>query len=410
MNHTEMKQFIKANIQDLDGSWERLNKAIELRVQEIEAAKKRGESSIPIVDFQDVVHHSANIDREKIKQAGTLIIKNVFPKAMAEGWNEELVDYLERNDYLGQKVNAQDHYFGNLKNSRPQVYGIYWSRPQIQARQHQNMAHVQNFLNGLWNDNGQFEKGKFLTYADRIRMREPQDTTFGLSTHLDSGSVERWMEPNYRKTYEKILTGNWENYDPFELSARLGVQFVPSPAVCKVFRSFQGWTALTAQGAGDGTLQVIPFVKEAISYLMLRPFLADVPSDDWCGSLQNRAFNVNEKWHAPLLKGLCSLPKLQPGDTAWWHPDVIHAVENKHEGKHYSNVMFIAATPYCKKNKDFIDMQKATFLEGRSSPDFSAEDREVHYQNRATTADLTELGKKAMGLMDWKQLAAPVLR
>jgi Protein of unknown function (DUF1479) len=401
MNTITTKQSIKAKIKDLAGSWSRLNTAIEARIEEIEAAKKAGESPIPIIDFQDVSGHSASIDREKIKKAGCVIIRNVFPQAMAEGWNAELIDYLQRNDYLGQKINAEDNYFGSLKNSRPQVYGIYWSRPQIEARQHANMAKVQDFLNGLWKDKGNFEQGKFLSYADRIRMREPQDTSFGLSTHLDSGSVERWVEPNYRKTYKKILTGNWEKYDAFDLSARLDVQFVPSPAVCKVFRSFQGWTALTAQGAGDGTLQVIPFVKEAISYLMLRPFLDDVPADDWCGSQQNKAFNINEKWHAPLLKGLCSLPKLQPGDTAFWHPDLIHAVEQRHDGKQYSNVMFIAATPYCKKNKDFIEMQKDTFLEGRSCPDFAAEDREINYEHRATTNDLTDIGKKAMGLVEW---------
>jgi hypothetical protein len=392
-----VKKSIKNEIDDLEGTWERLNAAIEERVKELTAEKKAGISPIPIIEFEDVLNNPETINTERIKKKGCLIIKNVFPQVMAEGWNTEVKDYLERNDYLGQKINVEDNYFGSLKDSKPQVYGIYWSKPQIEARQHENMFKVQRFLNGLWNDNGRFSKDKILSYADRIRMREPQDTSFGLSPHLDSGSVERWLEPNYRKTYEPIFKGNWQDYDPFDLSSRLEIEFIPSPAVCRVFRAFQGWTALTAQGQGDGTLQVIPFIKEATSYLMLRPLLEDVPYDDWCGSLAKKAFNVNKEWHAPLIQGLCSIPKLQPGDTVFWHPDLIHSVEQKHEGDQYSNVMFIGATPYCEKNKKYIELQKEHFLEGRSAPDWAAEDREVNYENRASIDDLTDLGKKAMG-------------
>jgi hypothetical protein len=392
-----VKKSIKNEIDDLEGTWERLNAAIEERVKELTAEKKAGISPIPIIEFEDVLNNPEAINTERIKKKGCLIIKNVFPQVMAEGWNTEVKDYLERNDYLGQKINVEDNYFGSLKDSKPQVYGIYWSKPQIEARQHENMFKVQRFLNGLWNDNGRFSKDKILSYADRIRMREPQDTSFGLSPHLDSGSVERWLEPNYHKTYEPIFKGNWQDYDPFDLSSRLDIEFIPSPAVCRVFRAFQGWTALTAQGEGDGTLQVIPFIKEATSYLMLRPLLEDVPYDDWCGSLAKKAFNVNKEWHAPLIQGLCSIPKLQPGDTVFWHPDLIHSVEQKHEGDQYSNVMFIGATPYCEKNKKYIELQKEHFLEGRSAPDWAAEDREVNYENRASIDDLTDLGKKAMG-------------
>ena len=400
VNNENKKELIRNEINDLKGSWSRINVAIKERIEEIETEKKAGISSIPIIKFEDILKDPELINKKRIKNKGCLIIKNVFTQEMAEGWNTEVKDYLERNDYLQQKTEVEDNYFGGLKNSKPQVYGIYWSKPQIEARQHENMLKVQNFLNGLWNDNGQFSKGQVLSYADRIRMREPKDISFGLSPHLDSGSVERWLEPNYRKTYSPIFKGNWEDYDPFDLSSRLEVEFIPSPAVCRVFRSFQGWTALTAQGKGDGTLQVVPFLKEATSYLMLRPFLEDVPNEDWCGSVAKKAFNVNNEWHAPLIKGLCSIPKLQPGDTVWWHPDLIHSVEQKHEGDEYSNVMFIGAVPLCDKNKKYIKLQKSHFLEGRSAPDWAAEDREVNYENRATTDDLTEPGRKAMGFTD----------
>ena len=42
--------------------------------------------------------------------------------------------------------------------------------------------------------------------------------------------------------------------------------------------------------------------------------------------------------------------------------------------------------------------QAVNFLEGKSPPDFVAEDYEVHYTGLATTNDLTSLGKKQMAL------------
>jgi hypothetical protein len=39
-----------------------------------------------------------------------------------------------------------------------------------------------------------------------------------------------------------------------------------------VFRTFQGWLALSATSPSHGTLQVFPDVKLSNAYLMLRPF------------------------------------------------------------------------------------------------------------------------------------------
>ena len=102
-----------------------------------------------------------------------------------------------------------------------------------------------------------------------------------------------------------------------------------------------------------------------------------------------------------MLEGLISIPKMYPGDTIWWHPDVVHAVEEKHMGKTFSNVIYVGATPYCKKNIDYIKKQSKKFIEGKSPPDFAAEDYEVNYKDRVTINDLSELAKKQLGLVDW---------
>ena len=89
---------------------------------------------------------------------------------------------------------------------------------------------------------------------------------------------------------------------------------------------------------------------------------------------------------------------MQPGDTVFWHPDVVHAVENEHNGSGYSNVMYIGATVGCAKNSAYLDKQAAAFLSGKTPPDFAADNFEVDFRGRATEADLTPLGRSQMGL------------
>ena len=107
--------------------------------------------------------------------------------------------------------------------------------------------------------------------------------------------------------------------------------------MCSVFRTYQGWTALTPQGPGDGTLQLMPIAR-AIVYLLLRPLQDDVPEDELCGAQPGRALSSLSDWHPALLPALTPIPLVEPGDTVWWHPDIVHAVEDRHGGQGYSNV------------------------------------------------------------------------
>ena len=63
--------------------------------------------------------------------------------------------------------------------------------------------------------------------------------------------------------------------------------------------------------------------------------------------------------------------------------------------------MYIGASPLCKKNSDYLETQRQRFLAGKSAPDFADENYEVSYRGRATIDDLTDHGKKQMGLMTW---------
>ena len=209
--------------------------------------------------------------------------------------------------------------------------------------------------------------------------------------------MERWLDENFRKVYRHVFTGNWHRYDPFDAAWRPDVREIPSPAVCSMFRTFQGWTALTPQGQGDGTLQLIP-IANAMAYLLLRALQDDVPADDLCGAKPGRALSIKPEWHGFLLDALSSIPMMLPGDAVFWHSDVVHAVENEHRGKCYSNVMYIGSTPGCAKNTAYLKRQLPAFLKGETPPDFAPDNFEVDFRGRGTEADLTPLGRSQLGL------------
>lgn len=397
------KRQLRASLSDLKRVFGKIES--EMR-REVDEAAALGWASIPVIDFGDIGAGTVRTsDIAAIKRRGAVIVEKTFARSQAEQWNAQLGEYIERNGYYEQKVNPNlDRYFSNLQSARPQIFGIYWSRPQVEARQSQAMAETRRFLNRLWHFRSDgamhFDPDRECSYADRIRRREPGDRSFGLSPHMDGGSVERWIDPGFRQVFRHVFAGNLDAFDPFDGSFRTSVEEIPSPAVCSVFRTYQGWTALTDQGPGDGTLMVLPIVR-AIAFLLLRALLDDVPEDSLCGAAPGRALSITPEWHELLMPALVSTPRVRPGDTVWWHPDLIHAVEDQHRGEGYSNVMYIGAAPYCAKNAAFLERQKQAFIRGESCPDFAPENYEVGYEGRATPDDLTELGKRQMGFSRW---------
>jgi hypothetical protein len=380
-----------------------LSAAIEADVAAIAERAAAGVPIIPEVAYADIV-----VERvppalpEQIRERGCAIVRGVFSAAQTETWNAEIGEYLTRNDYAAKSAAKAglDRYFSTLGSGRPQIFGIYWSKPQVQARQSDSLAIARAWLNGLWRwqsaGTPHFIPDRQCSYADRIRRREPADATLGLSPHMDGGSVERWVDPAFRAVYRHVFSGDWQRFDPFDGAHRTAVREIPSPAVCRMFRTYQGWTALTEQGPGDGTLRLLPIAR-SIAYMLLRPLLDDVAPDSLCGAQPGRALGLVDAWHAPLLPGFVSIPTVHPGDTVWWHPDLLHAVEDVNAGSGESNVMYISAAPDCAKNRAFLELQKPAFLAGNSSPDFAAENYEVDFIGRATLDDLTALGRAQMG-------------
>jgi hypothetical protein len=398
----ETKSYLRSK-QDVKAAFSAIKDQTMRDVDVIRQNAAKGRSNLPEIDFKAIQSDSvpqSSIDA--IRRTGTAIIRGVFPRQQAEDWNAELGDYISDNDYLtkAREKAGIDKYFSALKAGAPQIYGLYWSKPQMMARQAETMAQTKRFLNGLWDIAGpagdEFDPNQDFTYADRTRRREPGDTTLGLSPHMDSGSYERWIDPAYQRIYGPIYEGDWQQFDPWKATFRTQTREYSSPAVCSMFRTFQGWTCLTTQGPDDGTLSVIPSAR-GIGYFLLRALQEDVADDDLCGATPGRALSADPKWHGDILPGLVSIPTVEPGDTVWWHPDVIHSVADEHAGKDYANVIYIAASPKCAKNEAYARKQSIKFLAGESAPDFAAEDYEVDFKGRASVDDLTDLGRLQMG-------------
>ncbi|MBW9309264.1 DUF1479 family protein [Escherichia coli] len=111
-----------------------------------------------------------------------------------------MLDYLDRNRFDEVYKGPGDNFFGTLSASRPEIYPIYWSQAQMQARQSEEMANAQSFLNRLWtfeSDGKQwFNPDVSVIYPDRIRRRPPGTTSKVLERiptpgHWNAGCFQR---------------------------------------------------------------------------------------------------------------------------------------------------------------------------------------------------------------------------
>jgi hypothetical protein len=399
----DTKKALRAKLPNYAAVFGEVEAEMRRRVDKIVAERNAGNAVIPIVQYSEIAAGTVSAGvAASIKERGACVIRRTFDPAQAEAWDREIERYVEENGLDAKLANAaEDKYFGTLASAKPQIYGIYWSRPQVAARQSESLTKVRVFLNQLWQAESEgkrhFDASETPAYADRIRRRPAGSASLGLSPHVDGGSVERWLDGNFRNVYRHVFSGDWKKYNAFDAAWRPDVQEVSSPAVCSMFRTFQGWTALTRQGQGDGTLQLIP-IADAMVYVLLRALQDDVPEDDLCGAQPGRALSINPQYHSLLIQAVSSIPLMEPGDTVFWHSDLIHAVENEHRGKGYSNVMYIASTPGCAKNSEYLQRQAPAFLSGKTPPDFAPDNFEVDFKGRAKESDLTPLGRTQLGL------------
>lgn len=397
-----VKAMLREQIGDVAGLFAHIESAIEPRVIEIEQARERGDDVWPIVLFSDI--EAGTVPQETIDlihHRGCAIVRGQVPVEQATAWDQSLVDYVDSNDFMSVYRGPGDDFFGTLDASKPEIYPIYWSTAQMEARQHENTARVQSFLNRMWKSESRgttwFDPDQDSMYPDRIRRRPPGTTSHGLGAHTDSGSVERWLTPAYQQVFESIFSGDYESYDPWDAAFRTEVDEYPSSTMCSVFRSFQGWLAMSEMRSDQGVLWVVP-IPDAMAYILVRALLDDVPEDELAGAENGKALAISEEWHPLLMRARTGIPTVHPGDSVWWHSDLIHGVASVENQEGWGNVIYIPAAPMCAKNARYAKDVAERFRRGESPADFPKEDYEVDWDNRFREDQLNQIGARGLGI------------
>lgn len=241
--------------------------------------------------------------------------------------------------------------------NNPQVLELYWSTTQLRARSHPNLLKTQtSLMTKLWhvsNPQAAISLSLPLSYADRLRIRQPGDAQFALGPHQDGGSVERWEPEGYGRgsgVYNSVFSGDWETYDPYDASGRVGAvtNLYDGLGACSMFRMFQGWLAISRSGPEQGTLLVNPLLRESTAYALLRPFfrpiqkLQDVAGKEEFLDESNWTFTAGKEVtsdiqgatpghgqefpegmhpHLELERAMVHVPDVRPGDFVIWHCD-----------------------------------------------------------------------------------------
>jgi hypothetical protein len=131
------KQQLRAALPEYKEIFREVEAEMRGRVEEIVTERESGHDVIPIVQYPDVA--SGKVPAEligKVRSRGACVVRSTFSKEVATSFDDEIAAYVEKNDLDAKLANAaEDKYFGTLASAKPQIYGIYWSRPQVEARQ-----------------------------------------------------------------------------------------------------------------------------------------------------------------------------------------------------------------------------------------------------------------------------------
>jgi len=327
---------------------------------------------------------------ESIRRSGCVVVKGTFEPSQAERWDREIGEYLAANEFERKFAERYED-----ADQRSSIWGIYWSKPQVEARQHERMAGVRRFLNSLWSheSNGTtwFDPDHDIAYPDRLRRRAPGVRAKGLLPHSDSASAGGWRVAENIDVFRLVLAGTPELYDPFDAAHRTSVD-AGSLAPATVFRTFQGWTALSEMHPTDGVLHLAP-VPRAAAYVLVRGIADELGIEGDPTPTPRRA-----RPDGVVTAALRPIPIVEPGDTVWWHGDVFHSVADASNETRWGNVMYIGAAPRCPRNDRYAASTLERFVRGASPLDFPEEDFEVEFSGRAGPHDLTALGRQQFGL------------
>ncbi|KAI9363810.1 hypothetical protein BD770DRAFT_380512 [Pilaira anomala] len=389
---TLKKQLLPEDPSKIDDAYQRLMDSFAKETPEIQ---QKGSSVIPQVNFAEIKENGGQFPpaiAEEIRKRGCVVIRNVVSEEEAKGYKKQIKQYI--SDHSDQ--------LAGFPANDPQVWEIYWTQSQVTARSHPNFDTTTLALNKVWHadESAVIDLTKNLGYCDRLRIRKPQNESFALQEHIDSGSLERWLDPEYRKCYTKIFEGNWENHDPFDATHRVEARmdYYNAPGGCSVFRNFQGWLAMSDIKTGGGTLRVCPLLKQSTAYFLMKPLIKEyIDKNDYIGALPGLCQGIGKTDYPHIIDTMVSMPDVGYGDAVFWHCDQVHAVEQKNDSDVDSSVLYIPSVPLCRINSEYLKSQKEAFKKGLTPPDFPGNNYEETFEDRANVETLNERERLNMG-------------
>lgn len=347
--------------------------------------------AVPVVSHDEVAAGAVGAAAiADIRRRGCVVIRGTFDREQAEQWDADVAGYLDRNRFEDAYRECHPDRTGR------RIWGIYWSPAQVAARQHSHMEATRRFLNSLWQHESEgrswFDPDHDIGYADRLRRRAPGVAARGLPPHSDAVSCLGWRAAENELVFRDVLAGHFDAYDPWDAAYRTAAE-LDAGAPSWVFRTFQGWTALSEMRPDDGVLHVVP-IPRAAAYMVLRGIAGEL------GLLGGAPEPAPQRFRADdlLLPALVPIPSVEPGDTVWWHGDVIHSVADAANETRWGNVMYIAATPSCPRNDAYRASMFERFERGLSPHDFPDEHFEADFVGRPTVDDLDATGRAHFGL------------
>ena len=120
---------------------------------------------IPEVHFSAIQANFGELPEDSkraLKERGTIIVRGLVSRDEDLSWKQRIRDYIKLNP--STKGFPADF---------PQVYELYWSKPQLEARAHPNMFTAQAALSKVWVAASEdvVDTSVPITYCDRLRIR-----------------------------------------------------------------------------------------------------------------------------------------------------------------------------------------------------------------------------------------------
>lgn len=164
------KELAGQNGEAIVDSWHRLLNHLE--TETLPRVRELASATVPEVEFSSIKRNGGKLPKEsekRLRQSGSIIIRGIVSEQQALDWKQSVRDYVKANPST-KGFPAEDI----------QVYELYWSKAQLEARAHKNMLLAQTALNSVWQKTPEDKVvlAEPIEYCDRLRMRTVRRNIF----------------------------------------------------------------------------------------------------------------------------------------------------------------------------------------------------------------------------------------